>query len=384
MTRQNGALKILILGGYGNFGRKIAQRLVRDAEIELIIAGRNLHKARSFSEQLEKISGRTVHALLLDTNSHDFQQMLVASGAQLLIHTSGPFQSQNYQIAETCINNRIHYIDLADGRNFVTNFIQLDDLAKNKGVLAVSGASSVPGLSSAVIQEHLGEFSTLETLVYGISPGNKGERGEATVSAILSYTGHSFTRIENSAIKNVYGWQNIFQHIFSYPAGKRWLANCDIPDLSLFPQYYPTLKTIRFYAGLELPILHLAMWAMSWLARIGIVKNWALYANAITRMSRWFERFGTDTGGMFMQLSGIDVNGNPLSIDWELIAENGDGPMIPAIPSVILAKKIARGEHDQYGAMPCIGLLSLDDFFSEIKDLSIHQKTEKSRTYDRR
>lgn len=371
------AFTVLILGGYGNFGSKIARRLVGDAAIELIIAGRSINKARAFSEKLEAISGKKCRALLLDTTSTDFPKTLANSGAQLLIHTSGPFQSQNYCVAEACINNGIHYIDLADGRDFVSNFGRLNELAKNKGVMAVSGVSSVPGLSSAVINEYLDNFSIFETLEYGISPGNKAERGEATVAAILSYTGHTFQRLENGIPKNVYGWQNIFQHRFPNPIGKRWLANCDIPDLSLFPQHYPTLKTIRFYAGLELPVLHLAMWGMSWLARIGIISNWARFASPITHLSRWFEYFGSDVGGMFMKLTGRDHTRKPLTIVWNLVAEQGDGPMIPTIPAVILAKKLASNQLSVTGAMPCISFFTLKDFFDEVKDLAIYQTMEK-------
>ncbi len=371
------AFTVLILGGYGNFGSKIAGRLAGDAAVELLIAGRNINKARSFSEQLEKLSGKKCKPLLLDTANTNFSQVLADSGAQLLIHTSGPFQSQNYCVAETCIKNGIHYIDLADGRSFVNNFSELNELAKNNGVLAISGVSSVPGLSSAVIHEYLDNFSIFETLEYGISPGNKAERGEATVAAILSYTGHTFQRLENSFPKNVYGWQNIFQHQFPEPMRKRWLANCDIPDLSLFPKHYPTLKTIRFYAGLELPILHLAMWGMSWIARVGIIKNWARYASPITHLSRWFECFGSDIGGMFMKLTGKDHAGKSLTIEWNLVAKKGDGPMIPTIPAVILAKKLAHNQLHITGAIPCIECFTLKDFFDEVKDLAIYQTMEK-------
>ena len=369
---------VLILGGYGNFGSKIAKRLALDNAIDLLIAGRNIDKARDFSLQLEKISGRRCIPLLLDTANADFAQTLAKSGAQLLIHTSGPFQSQNYCVAEACINNGIHYIDLADGRDFVNSFGQLNELAKNKGVLALSGASSVPGLSSAVIHEYLDNFSVFETLEYGISPGNQAERGEATVAAILSYTGHTFQRPENAFPKIVYGWQNIFQHQFPEPIGKRWQANCDIPDLSLFPQHYPTLKTIRFYAGLELPLLHLAVWGMSWITRVGIIKNWARYASFITYLSRWFERFGSDVGGMFMNLTGKDHAGNHLTIKWNLVAEQGDGPIIPTIPAVILAKKMARNQLPIIGAIPCIECFTLKEFFDEVTDLAIYQTTEKN------
>lgn len=39
---------ILVLGGYGNFGKKISATLAKSANINLIIAGRNPQKAAAF------------------------------------------------------------------------------------------------------------------------------------------------------------------------------------------------------------------------------------------------------------------------------------------------------------------------------------------------
>src|SRR5256885_7469806 len=33
------------------------------------------------------------------------------------------------------------------------------------------------------------------------------------------------------------------------PICKRWLGSCDVPDLELFPQRYPTVRTVSFQAG---------------------------------------------------------------------------------------------------------------------------------------
>lgn len=369
-------LTVLVLGGYGNFGSKMAQRLAPCDDISLIIAGRSLAKAQALAERLQHKAANPVRAQALDINSDSFDRQLATSGAQLLIHTSGPFQSQAYHVAQTCIAQGIHYIDLADGREFVAGFHTLDQEAQQKNVIAISGASTVPGLSSAVIDHYLPQFAALEQVDYGISPGNRAERGEATVTAILSYTGHSFPRLELGLEQAVYGWQDNHLHRFPAPMGSRWLANCDIPDLSLFPQCYPSLQTIRFYAGLELPVLHLAMASMSWLARMGIVKNWGKYAAPITRLSRWFERFGSDVGGMYMKLSGIDHAGSPKTIVWTLLAERGDGPWIPTIPAVILAKKIARNGFRNAGARSCIELFTVEEFFDEVKDLAIYPVTQ--------
>ena len=48
----NAAHRVLILGGYGFFGRLIAARLARAPGIDLLIAGRDLGKATALAYQL--------------------------------------------------------------------------------------------------------------------------------------------------------------------------------------------------------------------------------------------------------------------------------------------------------------------------------------------
>ena len=42
----------------------------------------------------------------------------------VVISTVGPFQGQGYGAAEACIRQGIHYVDLADGRDFVNWYCQ--------------------------------------------------------------------------------------------------------------------------------------------------------------------------------------------------------------------------------------------------------------------
>src|SRR5207248_8930751 len=44
--------KILILGGYGTFGRRLAQLLTDDSRLTLVIAGRSLTKAQKLCAEL--------------------------------------------------------------------------------------------------------------------------------------------------------------------------------------------------------------------------------------------------------------------------------------------------------------------------------------------
>src|SRR4051812_49403058 len=46
------SLRVLILGGYGTFGGRLARLLADDARLTLILAGRSLNKAQTFCAML--------------------------------------------------------------------------------------------------------------------------------------------------------------------------------------------------------------------------------------------------------------------------------------------------------------------------------------------
>ena len=52
-------------------------------------------------------------------------------------------------------------------------------------------------------------------------------------------------------------------------------------------------------------------------------------------------------------------------------AGSGHGPFIPATPSVLLTKQLLDGTLQTRGAMPCVGLFTLDQFITELGDLDI-------------
>jgi saccharopine dehydrogenase-like NADP-dependent oxidoreductase len=369
--------KVLILGGYGNFGKRISESLSAIKGITIVIAGRSIKKADVLCEALsEKGALAELSAIAIDIHSSSFLYQLKTLAPDLVIHTGGPFQGQDYCVAKACIDIRSHYIDLADDRRFVCDITNLNDQAKDKDVLIVSGASSVPGLSSTVIDQLIKQFSSLEEIDFAIAPGNQAERGEATVRGILSYTGHPFNVLNDGQWIKRYGWMSARRLNFGKVIGRRWLANIDIPDLELLPKRYKGVKTVSFQAGLELPLLHLGMVFMALLAKIGLIKDWSIFTRLIFNASEIFKRLGTDTGGMQINLKGFDENNKPKAVKWILVAEKGIGPYIPTLSAIILAKKLIAGSIDARGASPCLGMYTLQEFDEEALPLGIYHYTE--------
>jgi hypothetical protein len=290
----------------------------------------------------------------------------------VVINTVGPFQSADYSVAQACIEAGVHCIDLADSHRFVAGIAQLDGAARAKGVAVISGASTVPALSGAVVRES-GLAPT--SIRIGLSPGNRAPRGSSVVQAILSQAGKPLPMLRGSRWITVPGWGEMHQRRIRIDRdrslGKRWLSACDAPDLVLLPQHYPTLKTAEFYAGLELSLIHVGLWLLSLPVRWGWLKTLLPLHRPLHWIADQLDWFGSDRGGMLVDVDGIGRDGRPMSYRWRLIAEQGQGPFVPAAPAAALVARLARGESLPAGAYPCLGIMTADEILAQLAHLPV-------------
>lgn len=349
------ALRVVLIGAAGVFGSRIARRLSGDPRFMLVLAGRQRPALEALREELGDAS---VEVGTLDVTGPELSAALAQLAPQLVIHAAGPFQGRDYRVAEACLICGSDYVDLADGRDFVSGIGRLHERARQVGRLLVSGASSVPALSSAVVDALLPRFSVLHSIEHTINPGNRTPRGNATVASILGYCGRPIRVWRDDRWQHAYGWMFGKRQAFSF--GRRRVGVCEVPDLELFPARYPQVRTVLFRAGLELPLLQWGTWCAAWLVRLGLIRDLAAHAPSLRRFSERFIRFGSDVGGMVVELAGPGIDGAPLRLRWWLDAAAGDGPQVPVTPVVVLAQRLADGLVAAKGARPCMGLLTLD------------------------
>ena len=363
--------KVLILGGTGHFGARICRRLANYPGIDLVITSRTQATAESLANQLRaKNPGAIISGIAMDQGSADFVADLKKLPPFALIHTAGPYQGQDYRVAKACIEAGSNYIDLADSREFVGDFSSLDDRARQAGVLLMSGASTLPALSSAVVDVLKTNFSKVSAIEISIAPAHQTPRGQSTAAAVLSYCGKAFKTLREGEWRTVYGWQDM--RIQKYPAlGYRLSGACDVPDLSLLPEYIPGIKTVSFHAALEAPWEQLALWLMAWMTRFRLVRDWSKFAPSLATLSERLISFGSDRGGMHVRVSGENRGGQPASYIWYLTAEHNHVPEIPCTPAIVLLKKLLRNELPERGAFACLGFLSLEEIMNELSDFAI-------------
>ena len=169
-------MRILILGGYGAFGGRLAELLSDVPAIELLICGRDLSRAEALCRHYK---GRArVRPVELDRA--DIVAGMQTQRPDLVIDASGPFQDygvDRYRVISACIASGIDYLDFADAADFVFGVSQFDAQAKVAGVFVLSGVSSFPVLTAAVLRE-MNSYAAF-------SPAHRTEFGNGAGRAVL-------------------------------------------------------------------------------------------------------------------------------------------------------------------------------------------------------
>lgn len=364
-------MRVVLLGASGMFGKRAATLLAQIPGLHILLAGRQLPALTALKQTLERNARSAIDILQIDLDAADGEQRIVQATPDILIDTCGPFQSRDYRLARLAIAHRFHYIDLADAPDYVANIGSLDAQARAANVLVTAGASTVPALSSAVIEAHRHRFASLRAIDIGITPGNRGERGLATVRSILGGAGKPHAQFIDAANVSRPSWSSLRRHRYPAPVGPRWLAYCPVPDALVLPQRYPGLQRLEFRAGLELHRMHFGLWLGAWLVRLRLIATLEPMAPLAKRISERWLAAGSDCGAMHVGLRGVDAQGAEHCIEWQLIATDGDGPFVPAAAAATLVRRLLEGSLTLRGALPCVGLLSLQDFATTLSGRAI-------------
>jgi hypothetical protein len=356
-------MRILIAGGYGVFGGRLAKLLLQDG-IDVIIAGRDIKRAIEFTQR--------VGGTPLRVNIAGDLTPVAKAAPSAVVDAAGPFQAYGdnpYRLARFCIESQISYLDLSDDAAFTAGITELDAAAVAAGCFVLSGVSSVPAISAAAVRalsEGLSELSVIET---ALVPGNRAPRGRSVLASVLSQTGEPLCVWRGGAWRCHRGWSETRTVSFG-PSFKRRVSLIGAPDLKLFPQAFAA-RSVIFRAGLELAIMQRSLWLFGFLRSRRLLPKLTRFLGPILWLSRRLEHTGSSRGAMAVDVTGLS-EGKPERRRWQIIANDGDGPFIPAVPARAIIRKYTSV---QPGARPCLFDLSLSEIENALEGLSVQTST---------
>lgn len=345
---------VVLFGGTGVFGSRLAEGLIRDGVRNLIIAGRGedrlIREARRLGcdwVRIDIASDKVVDRL------DDLRPFAV-------IDAAGPFQSyggeRGYALARACLAVGAHYVDLSDDAAFTSGIRTLDDAARAKGLAVLSGVSSVPALSSAAVRSLCRGLVRIDMIDSMILPGNRAPRGRSVMAAILAQAGQA---LPGGA---AHGWIGVETIRLETGAGaviERLASPIGAPDLVLMPARFDC-PDVRFRAGLELKLMHRGLGVLAWAVRLGLLRSASPLLGIAFPLARLLKPFGTDVGAMRVLVRGESEDGTRVERQWTLTAKAGDGPHVPAIPGRAIVRKLFAREIAP-GARACLDDLTLEE-----------------------
>lgn len=357
-------LTVLVIGGYGTFGGRLVQLLADEPRLTLIVAGRSLPAATGFC----RMSARATLVPAQFDRAGDVDEQIARLRPDLIVDASGPFQDYDgdpYRIVRATLAAGADYLDLADAADFVLGVSALDELAKQQGCYALSGASSFPALTAAVVRRLAAGLDRVDSITAGIAPSPFAGVGINVVRAIASYAGKPVAITQNGRRTFAHGFVDSRRLIVNVP-GRIPLPTIrfglvEVPDLQVLAHDWPEARSIWAGAGPTPAALHRLLWLCAWLVRLRILPSLRPFArimNAVINTVRW----GEHRGGMIVAVTGRLPDGTTASRSWHLLAEGDDGPLIPSMAAEAIIRHALDGRGPVPGARTAHRDLELDDY----------------------
>jgi len=319
--------KVLIVGGHGYFGRLLIEDLRANCNCEIVVGSRCPVPDERF---VDLHDAATLERALADIN--------------IAICAAGPYQKLPTTFATLCIERGIHYIDLADDREFVETIRTLPQTREARTAVC-TGWSTVSALSGALAQIASSGMNHIDSIQIQMAPGNRGARQKATITSLLNSVGKRFSVCSDGVWTDVIGWSQPRTFTFPAPIGKRRGYLVDVPDHAVFPDLFKA-RTVEFRAGSELAFLNGVLSLLR-----GTRHNWSNWGSVFQRAAALFSRLGRDCGAI-----GAEVSGSARRR--VLIIGESRGERLAVMPAAVMTSTLLSGSVAR-------GVISFKDWITE-------------------
>ncbi|KZL11592.1 Saccharopine dehydrogenase [Pseudovibrio axinellae] len=241
--------KILIVGGYGQVGYMIAERLAPEFPGRIVLAGRNLDKAKIAAGTVgHNAEGRAVDIIAMDVGDvlDDIELVLVC------------LDQTKIGFVEQCLSRGIHYVDISAEHDFQSQVEALDDLAKRNDARALLSVGTAPGLTNLLSARARDQMVRLDRIDILLHFGLGDVHGQAAVEWMFNNIDTTYNVQDNGRARQVRSFGDSIA--LGLPDGKQERSayrfnfsdqhvigrTLDVPSVSTWVQFDDRLTTWLF------------------------------------------------------------------------------------------------------------------------------------------
>ena len=241
--------KIFIIGGYGQVGRAIAERLAPMFPGRVTVAGRSVTKATIVATRIgHGADGRAVD-IFATGNADSLKD--VALVIVCLDQTDTRF-------VERCLSRGIGYLDISAEYAFLSQVEQLDAVAKENKATALLSVGVAPGLTNLLAARACARMDHVDQLDILLELGLGDRHGQAAIEWMLDNLDAVYEVCENRRMKSVRSFAERLN--LGFPGAKTTRAayrfnfsdqhviarTLDVPSVSTWLRFENRLSTWAF------------------------------------------------------------------------------------------------------------------------------------------
>ncbi len=327
---------ILVLGGYGNTGRPIAELLLQETDCRVVVAGRNQKKTETETARLnERFGGERATAAVVD--AADVVSLRQAmTGVDLVVVASSTSEYVE-QVASAALEAGIDYCDVQYSTAKLAVLQTMADRIQAAERCFITEGGFHPGLPAALVRFIAPRFDRFDGARVGsvikIDWGGL-EFSPATIEEMVT----EFLDFEMLEFKEgewlSTSWWSMMKPLtmdFGPPFDRQYCVPMFLDEMRELPERYPTLRETGFYVGGF-------NWFVDWIVMpVGLLLlklSSRRMAQPVGQLMEWgLKRFSKPPYGTLLKLEAEgEQAGERKRID--LILSHPDGYLFTAIPMV--------------------------------------------------
>lgn len=343
-------MNVLVLGGYGVFGSIVSRELAARGHT-VTVAGRDGARAHALAARLVNaraaaLDQRDAAALRSALDHHD-----------ALASCAGPFTAETTRaVVSACLDAGCHYADIADERDSLRVVGEHGPRFAERGLAALRGCSSLPGLSAALaLLAAGGAGAPPQRARVTLFIGNDNAKGAAAIASLLRQAGRPIAAPQGT----LRAGEGCVRVPLPPPIGPRTACDLDGPEHDVLPELIGA-QHVEAKVAFELGFASRAMALLGRIAKGERTARWLSRIGGLTRA------FGTSAGAVMAELWWPDGRARGAA----LVAAR-DGQRMAALPCVLALDALARGAaggrgallpHELLGPQPLLAALQAEGF----------------------
>ena len=347
--------QVLVIGGQGRVGSKIAQDIATHTDATVVITAR--HSRNSLPSELQ---GLSIKSLTLDLSDLDSLRQAV-SQSQLVIDAAGPFQTQDDRVLACCLEAGVNYLDISDHPQFTRQALSHHVTAEKVGVTAIINTGIFPGISNSLVRQAVETLDQPETIHLSYVVGGSGGAGVTVMRTTFLGLQHPFSAWLEGKWQSVepYTEREIVE--FPAPYGKTGVYWFDMPETFTLAESFPVNTVITKFGSVPDFYNHLTWIVAHKFPRTGLKNpNVIEFLSQVSyRMTQWTDPW-SGVGVAIKAVVTGQKQGKPMSACSTMIAENT--AIAAGIGAGTLAELILTGKLQKPGVWPVERILPTNLF----------------------